>query len=142
VYRYDDTGKLTFVNSVPTAGAFLPCWIQITKDGRFLYTTSAATNNVLVFDISNPTEPKQIQDLPFTEPGNAWNLTLSPDDKFLFAITPRAIGAVPEGMGNIGHVMEVGPDGKLTELNVGSPTEFPVPDDAAPYGLGVAVPRS
>ena len=141
VYRYDDTGKMTFVNSVPTAGAFLPCWIQITKDGRFLYTTSAGTNNVLAFDISKPTEPKQIQDLPFTEPGNAWNITLSPDDKFLFAITPRAVGAVPEGMGNIGHVMEIGPDGTLTELNPGSPTEFPVPDDAAPYGLGVAVPK-
>ena len=141
VYRYDDTGKMTFVNSVPTAGAFLPCWIQITKDGRFLYTTSAFTNNVLAFDISNPTEPKQIQDLPFAEPGNAWNITLSPDDKFLFAITPRAVGAVPLGMGNIGHVMEIGPDGTLTELNPGSPTKFPVPDDAAPYGLGVAVPK-
>jgi pSer/pThr/pTyr-binding forkhead associated (FHA) protein len=142
VYRYDDTGKMTFVNSVPTAGAFLPCWIQITSDGRFLYTTSAFTNNVLAYDLSDPEKPKQIQDLPFAEPGNAWNITLSPDDKFLFAITPRAVGAVPEGMGNIGHVMEIGPDGTLTELNPGSPTKFPVPDDAAPYGLGVAVPKS
>jgi pSer/pThr/pTyr-binding forkhead associated (FHA) protein len=141
VYRYDDSGGLTFVNSVPTAGAFLPCWIQITGDGRFLYTTSAFTNNVLAYDLSDPEKPKQIQDLPFAEPGNAWNIALSPDDRFLFAITPRAVGAVPEGMGNIGHVMEIGPDGTLTELNPGSPTKFPVPDDAAPYGLGVAVPR-
>ncbi len=140
VFSYDDTGELTFVKSVQTVGAFLPCWIEITKDGRWLYTSSAATNNITVFDISNPRDPKQIQDLPFEEPGNAWNMQLDPSDEFLFALTPRAVPAVPEGMGNIQHVMRIGADGKLTE--VGSPTELPVPDDATPFGLAVVAPGS
>ena len=48
--------------------------------------------------------------------------------------------AVPEGMGNIQHVMRIGADGKLTE--VGPPTELPVPDDATPFGLAVVAPGS
>ena len=142
VFQYDKTGKLTFVTSVPTVGAFLPCWIQITKDGRWLYTSSAGTNNITVFDIQNPAKPKQIQDLPFDEPGNAWNIQLDPTDKFLFAITPRAVPAVPMGKGNLVHVMSIGPDGKLTEVNKGAPVKLPVPQDATPYGLAVVKPGS
>ena len=140
VFSYDETGELTFVKSVQTVGAFLPCWIQITKDGRWLYVSSAGTNNITAFDIENPRDPVQIQDLPFMEPGNAWNLQLDPSDKFLFAISPRAVPAVPLGMGNLQHVMSIGPDGLLTE--VGPPTKLPVPDDATPFGLAVVAPGS
>ena len=96
VFSYDETGKLTFVKSVQTVGAFLPCWIQITKDGRWLYTSSAGTNNVTAFDISESARPRnRSRSLRFMEPGNAWNLQLDPTDKFLFVITPRAVPAVP-----------------------------------------------
>jgi hypothetical protein len=144
VYRYDQTGRLTFVNSVPTVGAFLPCWIAITKDGRWLYTTSAATNNVTVFDITNPTKPIQIQSIGFMDPGNAWNLALDPTDKFLVVNSPRAAPVVPPKKGNYQHVLKVGPDGKLTDLapGMGKATKLPVPIDAAPYGIAVLAPGS
>jgi hypothetical protein len=144
VYKYDQTGKLTFVNSVPTAGAFLPCWIAITKDGRWLYTTSAATNNVTVFDITNPEKPVQIQSIGFMDPGNAWNLSLDPTDKFLVVNSPRAAPVVPMGKGNYQHVLSRGADGKLTDLapGMGKATKLPVPIDAAPYGMVVLTPGS
>jgi hypothetical protein len=144
VYKYDQTGKLTFVNSVPTVGAFLPCWIAITKDGRWLYTTSAATNNITVFDITNPEKPVQIQSIGFMDPGNAWNLSLTPDDKFLVVNSPRAAPVVPKGKGNYQHVLSVGADGKLTDLQpgMGNATALPVPNDAAPYGIAVLKPGS
>jgi hypothetical protein len=144
VYSYDKAGTLTFVNSVPTVGAFLPCWIAITKDGRWLYTTSAATNNVTVFDITDPVKPKQIQSIGFMDPGNAWNLSLDPTDKFLVVNSPRAAPVVPPGKGNYQHVLSVGPDGKLTDLapGMGKATKLPVPIDAAPYGIAVVAPGS
>jgi hypothetical protein len=142
VYRYDPTGQLTFVNSVPTVGAFLPCWIAITKDGHWLYTTSAATNNVTAFDISDPTKPRQIQSIGFMDPGNAWNLALDPTDKFLVVNSPRAAPVVPPGKGNYQHVLSVGADGKLTDLapGMGNATKLPVPINAAPYGIAVLTP--
>lgn len=144
VYKYDATGKTTFVTAVPTVGAFLPCWIAITKDGRWLYTTSAATNNVTVFDITNPEKPVQIQSIGFMDPGNAWNLSLTPDDKFLVVNSPRAAPVVPPGKGNYQHVLSVGADGKLTDLQpgMGNATKLPVPIDAAPYGMAVVTPGS
>ena len=56
VYDYNQRGELTFVKSVPNAGAYLPCWNVITPDGRWLYTANADTNNVTVFDVG--TDPQ------------------------------------------------------------------------------------
>ena len=119
VYSYDDTGKLTFENSVPTVGAFLPCWIAITKDGRWLYTTSAATNNVTVFDITDPTKPKQIRASASWTRATPGTSRLDPTDKFLVVNGPRAAPVVPPGKGNFQHVLSVGADGKLTDLAPG-----------------------
>jgi 6-phosphogluconolactonase (cycloisomerase 2 family) len=141
VYSFDsNTGGLTFVSSVPVQGAYLPCWIQITKDGHWLYTSNADTNNITAFDISNPTKPKQIQTLSYLTPGNPWNIQLSPDDKYLFGITPRDTPKVPEGEGNTAHVMSIGSDGKLTELNTASPTKLPVSKTTQPQGIAVIAP--
>jgi 6-phosphogluconolactonase (cycloisomerase 2 family) len=141
VYSFDPkNGKLTFVNSVPVQGAYLPCWIQVTKDGRWLYTSNADTDNITVFDIRNATSPKQIQTLSYQTPGNPWNIQLSADDKFLFGITPRDTLKVPEGEGNTEHVMSIGSDGKLTELNPGDPVKLPVPNTANPQGIAVVAP--
>jgi 6-phosphogluconolactonase (cycloisomerase 2 family) len=138
VFSFDpNNGKLTFVSSTPVQGAYLPCWIQITKDGHWLYTSNADTNNITVFDISNPTKPKQIQTLAYQTPGNPWNIQLSPDDKFLFGITPRDTFKVPEGEGNTAHVMSIGSDGKLTELNAASPVKLPVSKGVNPQGIAV-----
>jgi 6-phosphogluconolactonase (cycloisomerase 2 family) len=137
VYSYDPTGRLTFVRSVPNSGAYLPCWNVVTADGRWLYTSNADTDNVTVFDIgTDPTRPRQIQTLAFSTPGNPWNETLDPKDRFLFVNTPRDTLKVPEGEGNTQHVLSVGPDGRLNELPT-SPTKLPVPASANPQGLAV-----
>ncbi|MEA2478780.1 MAG: hypothetical protein QOJ07_702 [Thermoleophilaceae bacterium] len=141
VYSYDDTGKLTFEKSVPVAGTYLPCWIDITKDGHWLYTSNADTDNVAAFDTSDPKNPKQIQTLGFQTPGNPWNERLSPDDKFLFVNTPRDTLKVPEGEGNTQHVLKIGGDGTLTEISADSPTKLPVPKGANPQGIAVIQPR-
>jgi hypothetical protein len=143
VYSFSPaTGALRFISSTPVQGAYLPCWIQITKDGHWLYTSNADTGNVTVFDISSPTKPKQIQTLTYQTPGNPWNIQLSPDDKFLFGITPRDTFKTPPGEGNTAHVMSIGSDGKLTELNAASPVKLPVPAGVNPQGIAVVQPGS
>ena len=99
VYSYDDTGKLTFENSVPTVGAFLPCWIAITKDGRWLYTTSAATNNVTVFDITDPTKPEADPEHRLHGPGQCLEPRARPDGQVPGREQParRAGGAARQG---------------------------------------------
>jgi DNA-binding beta-propeller fold protein YncE len=136
VYTFDDTGFLRYESGLLNSGSYLPCWNVITPDGRFLYTSNADTNNVTVFDLANPLDPKQIQTLTFQTPGNPWNAAVDPGGKYLWVITPRDTLKVPEGEGNTIHTMSIGADGKLTEVQ-GSPAKLPVPSTANPQGLAV-----
>ena len=136
VYSYDDAATLRYETGVLNSGSYLPCWNLITPDGRWLYTANADTDNVTAFDLSNPLDPKQIQTLTFQTPGNPWNAQVDPSGQFLFVNTPRDTLKVPEGEGNTQHVLRIGADGKLTEVQ-GSPFKIPVPASANPQGLAI-----
>ena len=60
VYRYDRmTGRLTYVRSVPAGGIAL-CWLVITPDGRWMFTTNTVDGSVSAFDLANPAKPVQV----------------------------------------------------------------------------------
>jgi DNA-binding beta-propeller fold protein YncE len=134
VYKFQTTGRLTFLDSVAERGAFEPCWIRVTSDGRWMYMANAASNSVTAFDLANPSRPRQLQTLLFKTPGEPWNEVIDPANKFLFVNAPRNDMAVPAGQGNTQHVMRIGADGKLTELNASSPVRLPVPVGTNPQG--------
>lgn len=140
-YSFDPTsGELAFASSTAIRGASQPCCIEVTQDGRRLYTSNAGSNDVTVFDISNPTQPKQIQTFAYRRPGNPWNIQLDPTDKYLFGIAGRATPTVPADEGNTIHVMSIGNDGTLTEPNAASPVKIPLPGTANPQGIAVVMP--
>jgi 6-phosphogluconolactonase (cycloisomerase 2 family) len=134
VYRLHASGSLTFLDSVVERGAFEPCWIRVTNNGRWMYMANADTNSVTAYDLSNPSRPKQLQTVLFKTPGEPWNEVIDPKDKFLFVNAPRNDLAVPAGQGNTQHVMRIESDGKLTELNPSSPARIPVPVGTNPQG--------
>jgi 6-phosphogluconolactonase (cycloisomerase 2 family) len=60
VYRYDKTtGRLTYVRSVPALGLAL-CWLVISPDGRWMFTTNTVDGSVSAFDLANPAKPVQV----------------------------------------------------------------------------------
>jgi DNA-binding beta-propeller fold protein YncE len=140
VYTYDATGRLTFVRAVANDGSKLPCWTVVTPDGRRLYTANAGNGTVSAFELGrDPTSPHQLQTLALKYAGNPWGLALDPAGKTLFVVDPRAVESVPRARGNRLHVLAVGSDGRLRELE-SSPTRLPVSADASPLGIAV-VPR-
>jgi hypothetical protein len=110
-------------------------------EGRpLLFTANADTNNMSAFDIgSDPSNPRQIQTFGLKGAGNPWNEALDPSDRYVLVITPRDTPKVPAGEGNTIHVLRVGTDGTLSEVDT-SPTKLPVPDNANPQGLAVIAP--
>jgi len=127
---------LTYVDSVPVDGAYLPCWVQISPNEDWLYLADADTNNVAVFDIRDPLHPRQIQTFAFKTSGNPWNEAVDPTGRYLFVNTPRDTEKVPAGEGNTQHVMRIGSDGMLEELPI-SPVKMPVPQGVNPQGLAI-----
>jgi 6-phosphogluconolactonase (cycloisomerase 2 family) len=134
VYSVDPSGRLTFIRGVDNAGSVLPCWVLITRDGRFLYTANAGNDTVSAFSLSDPLHPHQLQTLTLKGKGNPWNLRFDPAQHFLFVNTPRATEVTPPGEGNSLHSLRIGDDGRLTEL-ADSPVPVPVALGTQPIGL-------
>ena len=72
VFTFDDSGNLTLVDTVATAGKG-PCWTTVSADGKFLYTADTGTNSVGVFSLADPLHPKQIQEFVLGGPQNPAN---------------------------------------------------------------------
>jgi len=134
VYRYNEEGELTFLRTVPNAGQGI-CWIRLNKSGSRIYTTDTATNQVSVYNASDPEEPVEIQTLTLADVGNAFQLSLSEDGKSLFVLSQRTSATLPAGEGNVLHTLTVKGDGTIEET--GTPIVFSLPTGVRPQGVAV-----
>lgn len=137
VYRYGQGGALEFLRTVPNAGKGI-CWIRSNRSGSRIYTTDTATNQISVYDSSDPEYPVEIQTLTLQGPGQAFQLSLSQDGRSLFAISQRSAASLPVGEGNALHTLKVKTDGTLVEE--ASPFVLPGADLARPQGIAVVQP--
>jgi 6-phosphogluconolactonase (cycloisomerase 2 family) len=154
VFTFDDSGNLTLVDTVATAGKG-PCWTTVSADGKFLYTVDTGTNSVGVFSLADPLHPKQIQEFVLGGPQNAtgdptaprettdFEFALDPSGKTLYVIDHQTDAAGNFAQGNALHVLSVAPDGTLSEAN-GSVQFLPsdIPAGADPQGVAtIAAPK-
>jgi len=88
-----------------------------------------------VFDLANATDPVQIQHLTLNGPGELINLTLDPTERLLYVLSRRNNTGFPlPNAANQVHVLQVGPDGKLTEAPF-SPITLPAGTTYTPQGI-------
>jgi 6-phosphogluconolactonase len=124
-FRDAADGTLTSVASSPFADLqTAPCWVEITQNGRFLFTTNTASGSVSRYRIAHDGALTLLGTTP-VRGGAATGVTderLSPDGRFLVVVESgtRAVGVFA-----VHH-------GDLTEL-ASSPASLPV--GAAPAGI-------
>lgn len=136
VYWYDQTGKLSFANSVPDSGVAV-CWLLCNSAGTRLYAVNTGDNSLSVFDISDPLFPNEIQKLTLKGNGSPFQESLDPDGGFLYVVSQRAGSSTPLGEGSSIHVLRIGKNGKLHEVN-SSPTMLLLPSGTRPQGIASA----
>lgn len=139
VYEYNSYGHLTFLRSVPNSGKAI-CWLRVNRTGTRLYSTDTGSNSVSVYDLSLPEEPREIQTLVLSGLGNALQFSLSSDDKYLYALSSRGSATIPDGEGNVLHVLAIGSDGAVTELPEDAFT-FHLPNGVRPQGVTTVMVR-
>ncbi len=109
-YWVEPNSTLTPVSvSVPTLGA-ATCWNAVTPDGRFVYTSNAATGTISGFAIaSTGTLTALSGTIVGTNPAGSTNLDLaiSSDGKFLYTLN--------SGTGTV-SIFEINQDGTLASL--------------------------
>ena len=131
VFSYDSTGALTYITSALMSGA-LVCWLRVTSNGRDMYASNTGDASVSHLDLTFPRAPvekqhfllKDSQGTPFIGLGQTqvvtsapYQLTLSPDEKFLFVVSQR-VTVNPNDIvspGNILHTLVIADDGTISE---------------------------
>jgi hypothetical protein len=105
-----------------------------------MYSGNAGSDNITVFDISkHPADPREIQAVPLSAPGNPWNFGIEPRGRLLFMLDMRAVRQIPAGRGNQLHTLAIGSDGRLTES--APPVKIPVAVGTNPIGLAIVPGR-
>jgi len=122
-YRDGFSGRLVPAGSSPYAdGQTAPCWVEISHDGRYLFTVNTGSGNISSYSISRRGSLALIGSTPIRGGGADTDLRLSPDGRTLSV----------DGSGN--HILSVFAvhGGTLTELP-SSPA--PLPAGGAPAGI-------
>jgi len=122
-YRDGFFGQLTSIGSSPYPdGQTAPCWVEISHDGRYLFTVNTGSGNISSYSINPDGSLTLIGSFTITGGGADIDARLSPDGKYLLV----------DGAGhNFVSVFAVN-GGTLTELP-SSPT--PLPAGASSSGI-------
>ena len=126
-FNVSPTGTLSSIGASPFAdGQMAPCWVEISHDGRFLFTVNTASGTISRYSIAYNGALTLLGSTPVGAMGGvgAVDARLSPDGRTLYVDESKinAVGAFEVNGGN------------LTELP-GSP--FALPTGAAPAGIVV-----
>jgi 6-phosphogluconolactonase len=109
-YTVIANGTISAVStSVPTLGA-ATCWLAVTPDGRFVYTSNSASSTISGFAISSAGALTPVSGTVVgTNPSGSTNLdiTVSSDGKYLYTLN--------SGTGSV-SVFGINQDGTLTSL--------------------------
>jgi DNA-binding beta-propeller fold protein YncE len=154
-YTYDNDGHMTLVGTTAGAPNGGLCWIAISPDSQYLYTSDAITDQVDVYSIAvDPLHPVLAQTVNlagaknpvnFNVTATLWDTTpfqlkTSADGQFLYVLNHEV--ADPTGgsiTGNALHILKKGSGGMLTEIS-SSPMMFSfseVPILSHPVGLAI-----
>jgi 6-phosphogluconolactonase len=114
-YRDSFFGQLSAIGASPYAdGQTAPCWVDISHDGRYLYTVNTGSGNISSYSINPGGSLTLIGSTPISGGGADTDARLSPDGKYLLV----------DGSGmHFVSVFAVN-GGTLTEV-AGSPTPLP-----------------
>ncbi len=143
-WTYGTDGTLTNHGSAKVSGG-APCWIRVSADGKFLYVTDTALDQVSVLSASSDgltLQEIQILTLASTGPvldsgpnmghtaSESYDEELSPDGKFLYVESERLTSDSTYTEGNMIHVLAVNATtGMLTETVTATPLD---PDAGVP----------
>jgi 6-phosphogluconolactonase (cycloisomerase 2 family)/pSer/pThr/pTyr-binding forkhead associated (FHA) protein len=137
VYRYDQSGRLTFVSQATDSGLG-GCWTAITSDGRFLYVADSGTRSVAVYAVSPAGDHlTEIQNIHTPSDGTTQNLAVDPTNHWLYVLANHQDSDFPRPMsayGNFVDAFKIASDGTLTPI---SSVALPVQSSDQPMGLTV-----
>ena len=106
-YYISYDGVITLVDGPVSANQSAACWVAITNNGKYAYTTNTASNNLSTFDINNAGSISVNTAISATTPAGPIDAALSDNSKFLYILN---------GGGHSMSVFAVANDGSLSSV--------------------------
>ncbi len=100
-------GSITLVQGSVGAGQSAACWVVITNNGKYAYTTNTAINNISTFGITNSGGISVSEPISATTGAGPIDAALSNNSKYLYVLN---------GAGHSVDVFAVATDGTLSSL--------------------------
>jgi len=166
VYTYNPDGTLQFVQDLPIGpndgSAVTVCWVIVSPDGRFIYTSNAGSNSISVFDISgtvmpasSPLSPVLIQVFRMTIPAGAggavppapipgvfnsptasFQIETDPEGKSFYAVAHELVPGNDYPQGNVVHSLTINQQNGTLSERACSPVQVTgIPAGAHPQGI-------
>jgi 6-phosphogluconolactonase len=86
-YRVLLNGQISLVDGSVGAGQTAACWVVITKNGEFAYTTNTGSNNISTFDVNVFSGNIEVDmAVAATTPPGPIDAALSPDSKYMYVL--------------------------------------------------------
>ena len=83
-YDISNNGIITLIAGSVGAGQSAACWVVITNNGKYAYTTNTASNNISTFDITNTGGISVSQAISATTEAGPVDAALSENSKYLY----------------------------------------------------------
>jgi len=110
-YIVSDAGAVRAISATVPDNQTAPCWVAVTNDGRFMYTTNTATANVSGYSVGFGGSLRLLNASGVTAStgtgSKPLDATISNDSRYLYVLTP--------GTSNV-QGFAIGWDGSLTAL--------------------------
>ncbi len=135
VYTVNHAGKLQFVTKVPNSGIAV-CWLRVSSNGRYLYTSNTGDESMSVYDLSNPALPIEIQHIVVGGTGGVQQFSLTPDQHYLYLLQ-EVNSAASVGNSNVVYVLRVDPATGMLTLLSDLTTHLPLPPNTRPFGVTI-----
>lgn len=135
VYTVSAAGRLKFVNKTSNSGVAV-CWLRVSRDGKFLYTSNTGGNSMSVYDLSDPESPVEIQHISVDGTGGVQQFSLTPDGRFLYVLQEENSPASAD-QGNRIYVFKVDPSSVKLDLLRDFTTELQLPPNTRPFRVTV-----
>lgn len=133
VYRWNRAGKLSLITTVADSGQGL-CWLKVTPDGKWLFTSNTGDDSVSVFSLRDPANPVEVSRAVDAGAGGYYQIGLSPDQRHLYALEEETSTAA-EGKSNKIHVFDFDPNNGKLVANPAKAVTLPVAATTRPFGL-------
>ncbi len=89
-YKINHNGVITLADGSVGAGQSAACWVVITNNGKYAYTTNTASNNISTFGIKNATNISVEEAIAGTTEAGPIDAALSNNSKYLFVLNGAA----------------------------------------------------